>query len=240
FGDPLASIAKDHLRILRYYRFQARFGDELDQEAETACAEMADTLKGLSRERIADELLKLLSLPDPAPTAARMFERGVLRVILPETCTAHVKALAALVVQEAAQDEPPAPLRRLAALLPPSAEVAESVAARLRLSKNQRARLVSAAERQDEDCAHPQSLAYRISVAFAVDRLLLLGAPIDAVRGWEPPRFPLKGGVIVARGVAAGPEVARILQMIERRWVSEGFPGEERIEELLTQALLER
>ncbi len=236
-GDARERIAEDHLRILRYYRFQARFGSELDAEAEEACAGMADTLKGLSRERIADELLKLLALPDPGETVERMHDRAVLRVILPETSLRHVEQMRELIEREAAQQFVPDALRRLAALLPPSPEIAEIVAARLRLSKAQRARLISAAERRDEDTSKPKELAYSVTPTFAADRLLLLGADAQQIAAWEPPVFPLKGGVIVARGVAAGPEVARILQTVERRWVAEGFPDKARIEQILSEEL---
>ncbi len=236
-GEAEARIAEDHLRIMRYYRFQARFGAELDQQAEEACERMADTLKGLSRERVAEELLKLLALPDPHKTVARMRTRGVLGVVLPETCSVHVEALAALIGAENAQGFARDPVRRLAALLPPSPDVAETCAARLRLSKAQRARLVSAAERQMSDAREPEALAYRIGVDFAVDRLLLLGEEARKVADFLPPSLPLKGGEIVARGVAAGPEVARILQEIERQWVAEGFPDRERVSAMLDQAL---
>lgn len=236
-GDARERIAEDHLRILRYYRFQARFGAKLDGEAEEACAEMAATLKGLSRERVADELLRLLALPAPGPTVERMFERGVLRVILPEACAAHIKALQTLIVHEADQGLAPDPVRRLAALLPPSPDVAEGVAARLRLSKAQRARLVSSAERLAVDGDNPRALAYRISVPFAVDRLLLLGEDTAPLTDWTPPAFPLKGGEIVARGVAAGPQVARILQATERQWVEEGFPPRLRVVQILDSLL---
>jgi poly(A) polymerase len=47
-GDAAQRIREDHLRILRYFRFQARFGDGADEEAERACADLAATLKGLS------------------------------------------------------------------------------------------------------------------------------------------------------------------------------------------------
>ncbi len=236
-GDPRERIAEDHLRILRYFRFQARFGAALDPAAEDACADMAETLKGLSRERIADELLKLLSLPDPHATVARMRALGVLGVILPETCAVHVGALAALIAAEAAQGIAPHPVRRLAALLPPSRDVAETCAARLRLSKTQRARLVTAAERQGDDTASPHALAYRMGVGSAQDRLLLLGADAQALTGYTPPTFPLKGGQIVASGIAAGPQVARILQAVERRWIAEDFPDEARIAALLNDEL---
>ena len=236
-GDARERIAEDHLRILRYYRFQARFGAELDAEAEEACADLAATLKGLSRERVADELLRLLALPNSGATVERMFDRGVLPVILPETCKPHVEALKALIAREDEQSIAGNPIRRLASLLPPSSDVAEGVAARLRLSKAQRAQLISASERLAGDAENPQALAYRLTVPFAVDRLLLLGKDAQSLARWEPPTFPLKGGAIVARGVAAGPEVARVLQTVERQWVAEGFPDALRVEEILTEVL---
>ncbi|QUL36464.1 CCA tRNA nucleotidyltransferase [Erythrobacter sp. JK5] len=236
-GDARDRIAEDHLRILRYYRFQARFGAELDPEAEAACAAMANTLKGLSRERIASELLGLLALPDPHATVERMHRQGVLPVILPEACRTYVERLGPFMAREKAQGFAPEAVRRLAALLPPSREVAETVAARLRLSKAQRARLVNAAERSDADAAEPRALAYTHSPAFAIDRLLLLGEDARALADWQPPVFPLKGGTIVERGVDAGPEVARILQAVERRWIAEGFPEADRVEQLLAEEL---
>lgn len=236
-GAARERIAEDHLRILRYYRFQTRFGAGLDDEAEDACAELAHTLKGLSRERIAAELLALLALPDPHATIARMRQRGVLPVILPEACPSHVTALERLIAAERAQGFAPDPVRRLAALLPPSGEVAETVAARLRLSKAQRTRLLAAAERLPADAADPKGLAYRITPALAADRLLLAGAEAVALKDWTVPIFPLKGGAIVHRGVTAGPLVARILQAVEARWVAEGFPDDARIDALLAEEL---
>ncbi len=71
----------------------------------------------------------------------------------------------------------------------------------------------------------------------AKDRLLLEREPIAMLDGWELPVFPLKGGEIVQRGVTAGPDVARILQAVENRWIEEGFPPRERVEELLAGEL---
>lgn len=236
-GDARERIAEDHLRILRYYRFQARFGAQLDPHAEEACADLAPTLKGLSRERVADELLKLLALSDPGATVERMFDRAVLRVILPETTLAHVELLRDVIAREHAQGFAPDPLRRLAALLPPMPEIAEIVAARLRLSKAQRGVLVATAERLDRDRADPRRLAYEEGNAVAINRLLLLNGEATSVRDWTAPEFPLKGGAIVARGVAAGPDVARILRSVERRWVDEGFPDAHRVASILDEEL---
>lgn len=233
-GDASQRIREDHLRILRYFRFQARFGSQpAEQEAENACAELAPMLKGLSRERVGWELQNLLALPDPGPTVARMAELGVLAVVLPE---ADAAALAPLVEAERREGVAPDPIRRLAGLLPPDPAAAERVAARLRLSVAQKKRLMLAAGR-DRDEPDPRALAYRIGRDAAIDRLLLGGRSTASLRGWAPPVFPLKGGAIVARGVAAGPEVARILRAVEGRWIAEEFPGEERVAELLEQQL---
>ena len=236
-GDAGERIREDHLRILRYFRFQARFGADADPGAETACRDLAHTLKGLSRERVAMELLALLALPDPGPTVDRMAQLGVLEVILPEAGKGGLAALRALVAAEAAASVEANALRRLAALLPPSPPVAETVAARLRLSKAQRGRLIAAAERTANDAANPRALAYAGGVESAVDRLLLNGADPAPLTGWQVPELPLKGGEIVARGVGAGPDVARTLREVERRWVAEGFPPRDRVLKLLDDVL---
>ncbi len=239
-GDARERIAEDHLRILRYYRFQARFGSELDSAAEDACAELAHTLKGLSRERVAMELLALLALPDPYTTVLRMRDRGVLPVILPEAGKAELARLELLVGNEAQYGAEPDPLRRLAALLPAVPAIAENVAARLRLSRAQRERLESLAARGPADGEAPLALAYREGTENARDRLLLTNQDPRAVIEWPIPRFPLKGGEIVARGVDAGPDVARTLRHVEARWIDEGFPDRSRVEQLLEDVLAGR
>ncbi|MBU6266221.1 MAG: CCA tRNA nucleotidyltransferase [Sphingomonadales bacterium] len=233
-GDARQRIREDHLRILRYFRFQARFGGTPpDAEAEAAVRDLAATLKGLSRERIGMELLNLLGLPDPAPTVARMGELGVLAVILPE---ADPAALTALIAAETRAAMAPDALRRLAALLPPQVALAEQVAARFRLSSAQKKRLALAAAR-DATPGDPRALAYRLGMTGALDRLLIAGADTTALHGWTPPVLPLKGGDIVARGVQAGPEVARILQAVEARWVAEAFPPPARVAAILDEEL---
>ena len=113
---------------------------------------------------------------------------------------------------------------------------AEQVAARLRLSIAQKKRLILAARRNE--ASEPRALAYRIGHEAALDRLLLAGVETAALKGWHAPFFPLKGGAIVARGVAAGPEVAHILRAVEAQWIAEGFPDEDRVAQLLDTALV--
>lgn len=232
-GDAETRISEDHLRILRYFRFQARFGSRpADVEAEAACAKLAPTLKALSRERVAMELLNLLALPDPAPVLARMAELGVLAEVLPEADPAR---LAALVEAEQAQQVAPAALRRLAAILPADSVKAGQVAARLRLSTAQKKRLMKAAARGGEEDA--RALAYWLGRDGATDRLLLTGGSVAPLSNWDIPTLPVKGGDLVKAGVEAGPEVARLLKIVEAQWVAEGFPGPERVFEIIASAL---
>jgi poly(A) polymerase len=224
-GEPLSRIAEDHLRILRFFRFHARFGTGApDPAALDACAARANDLMALSRERIADELLKLLGLPDPAPTVTLMIARGILKSVLPEIEAAD--RLAALVAAEAAAGIAPDPIRRLAALLPADAEAAAAVAARLRLSKRAARRLVSAA---DPALDAPEPLAYWIGNEEAVDRFLLAGergVDLGALQRWQRPRLAVRGGDLIAMGLEAGPVVAATLQAIERDWADAGFSAD--------------
>ena len=217
-GDPYTRIAEDHLRILRFFRFHARFGDAPDGPGLDACTDRANDLMALSRERIAAELLKLLVAKGAVPVVALMIERGILRPVLPEIT--EVPAFEALADAEAQAGVAPDPIRRLASLIP--SDAADSVGARLRLSNADRKRLIAAHEGPGSEGA--RALAYRVGPAIALDRLLLAGESVEPLAGWTPPRLLLSGGDLVARGIARGPEVARTLRQIETQWIAEDFP----------------
>jgi poly(A) polymerase len=236
-GEPLQRIAEDHLRILRFFRFTARFGKAVDKAGLAACAARANDLMALSRERIADEWLKLLALPEPQATAALMLSHGLLAPVLPEIKEGASGRLAALVGAEREAGLLPDPLRRFASLLPADPLIAEKVAARLKLSNKARKRMASAAIPYAGE--QPRGLAYRLGVEEAQDRLLLAGQAAAAaeLKGWLPPRLPIGGGQLIARGLTPGPAVARMLKEIEERWVLEGFPSQARLDELVSEAL---
>lgn len=238
-GDPLQRIAEDHLRILRFFRFLARFGDAPDAEGLAACIDRANDLMALSRERIADELLKLLVARDAVAVMRLMVEHGIWTPVLPEIDAVAVERLAALAASEATAAIAPDPIRRLAALL--RTGNAEAVTARLKLSNAQRKRVATALGQ--DDAQPPRALGYRLGVESAIDRLLLSGevaAAADLV-DWTRPSLPLSGGALVERGLARGPDVAKALRAVEDRWIAEGFPDAARTgviaDEVVAQAL---
>lgn len=240
-GAASERIAEDHLRILRYFRFLARFGrNEPDAEAYDACRAAANSLMALSRERIADELLKLLAVPSPLPSLHLMVDGGILRPVLPEIDRSGLDRLASLVAREAASATDPSALRRLAALLPPDPRTADAVGARLKLSNKARKRLAVALER-GQDSLPPRALAHGVGVEGAIDRILLDPAlPIESVaslEGWTPPQLPIGGGALIARGLSPGPHVAKALGEVQRIWVEEGFPDADRVAEIADQTV---
>lgn len=243
-GDPLQRIAEDHLRILRFYRFAGRFGKgDLEPDSHAAVIAARQSLKSLSRERVADELLKILSLPDPRAIVRQMAADGMFAVILPETADDFAATLDRLLGNEAATGVCPAPLRRFAALLPPDAVTAEQVASRLRLSTRQRKHLAALAAHRTGPVRPARQLAHAIGVDGARDVWLLAGTPdmataaVLSLNGWDVPQLPMKGGDIIARGVTAGPEVARILRAVEATWVAEDYPDAARVAALADQMI---
>ena len=146
-GAPAERIAEDYLRLLRFFRFFAAVGrPPADADALVACREAAAHIGGLSGERIAKELLALLGVDDPAPTLALMAGEGILAHIDPHLSdTGRASAVAAL---ERRLELNADPVRRLAGLIDDAAPeggalVGESVAARLRLSNADRARIAA-------------------------------------------------------------------------------------------------
>ena len=236
-SDPFERIAEDHLRILRFFRFQARFGKgEPDPAALEACTARANDLMALSRERIADELLKLLSVAEPVATIKIMLERAILKPVIPEIEPTAWRQLQALVEAESESGLAAEPLRRLTALLPRDPEIAGAVASRLKLSNRAKSRIRCASE---PEIADPRAAAYRHGVECAVDRLLLAGKPsqASALASWTPPRLPTSGGALIKRGLAEGPAVSRALRGIEDRWVAAGFPSGAEFEAIVAEVL---
>lgn len=239
-GDPLTRIAEDHLRILRFFRFHARFGKGApDAQGYDACAARAKDLMALSRERIADELLKILAGDDPAAVIRLMIDREILASVLPEIGPDNARRLDALVAAEAAAAVAPDRIRRFIALVPADPAAADDIAARLRLSNAIRKRI--ALVLSGMPAGTPAAMGYRIGREAAIDRLLLAGETAGAasLRNWDKPTLPTSGGALVARGLTAGPAVARALRAIEERWIAEGFPGRERVDAIVDAELLQ-
>ena len=234
-GEAAQRIAEDVLRVLRYYRFEARFGGGSgDTEARAACRAAVSLLPKLSAERVAGELLRLLAVPNPVPALRMMAEDGVLAAILPEAT--RLDRLDRLLLFEPEPD--PEPLRRLAALLDVDATGAEALVDRLKLSNAERGRLVGLARPwsldPDGEARVQRRAIYDLGTERYRDLALLLAADgsVDEARlhqllalatNWKPPRVPLKGRDVTALGIAPGPRVGQLLTDIRHWWEDSDF-----------------
>jgi poly(A) polymerase len=220
-GDARQRIREDYLRILRFYRFHAWYGDPaagMDADALAACAELSAGIDTLSRERIGHEVRRLLAAPDPSPAVAAMQITGVLARVLPG---ADSRALAPLVHMEAAMR--PDWLRRLAALGGDGAE------AGLRMSREEVRRFSLLREGMGA-VTGPGELGYRLGAELARDIVLLRSATSGAAlpSEWEAAVaqgasaiFPVKAADL-SRDLS-GRAIGKRLKELEARWIAADF-----------------
>jgi len=237
-GDPAVRIEEDRLRILRFFRFHAYYGrGEPDAAGLAAAVAAAPSLALLSGERIAAELFKLLRA-DAAPAVLRiMASHGVLAHLLP-AATGFAR-LARLIAIERELGRPD-PLRRLSALLPNDAAIADQIADRLKLSNDERGRLASMAApalmvAADMDGAARARALYRLGERQFVDLVLLAwaGGPmadaarwrghLAAAKNWVRPLLPVSGADVLALGLPPGPRVGAVLAAVEQWWEAGEF-----------------
>lgn len=221
--DAAARIAEDYLRILRFFRFHAWYGDDAEGPnplALAAIAEATDGLSQLSRERIGAEVRKLLSAPDPAPSVAAMRACGVLTRILPG---ADDRALAPLVHLEAEAGVSPDWLARLAVMVGPEA------AARLRLSRSEEVRLCLFRDGMGSPRG-PGELGFRHGFedarAILLLRAAMMGMPLydAALREAEAgarAEFPVRAADLMPD--LSGPALGRELERLKALWITSGF-----------------
>ena len=221
--DADRRIKEDYLRILRFFRFHAWYGDinaGLDAEGLAACAANLVGLETLSKERVGSEIKKLLTAADPAPSTASMGASGVLSTILPG---ADVKYLPVLVHLEQQTGSPPDPIRRLAAL------GGEDVKTLLRLSNTEAKKLVQLRE-GIASLQSPAALGYYLGADMARDVILLRSALMETplvetafeqAKAGAAVQFPIKAADLMPayQGAALGEK----LKELERKWVASGF-----------------
>ncbi|WP_235871364.1 CCA tRNA nucleotidyltransferase [Shimia sediminis] len=231
--DADLRIREDYLRILRYFRFHAWYGDTaqgMDPDALAAIATNIDGINTLSKERLGAEMLKLLAAPDPAPAVAAMRQTGALTTVI---TGADDRALAPLVHLEQEIGANPDPIRRLAAL------GGQNVAKGLRLSKKQ-TRLLDTLHNAIGTPETAGSLAYQHGTGTALSVLLLRAALLEMpmsptwrneIAAGAKATFPVKPADLMP--ALSGPTLGAELKRLEALWIASGFTL--RRQELLKQ-----
>jgi poly(A) polymerase len=259
-GDAEARIREDYLRILRFFRFSARFAASgLDREGLSAAIRSRDGLARLSRERVRAELMKLFAAPRASEVVQTMGECGFLEPILGGV--GYTRRLSRLIAIEAERGVDGDAVLRLTALGVAIPEDAERLRDRLRLANAEANRLRSAAAALIglHGIAAPPSfhglraLLFTAGREAARDALALAQAESEALPA-DPafaaadrfladapePKLPISGADLIVRGVATGRPVGRALRAFQALWIRAGFPKEpETLARLLEEAVAE-
>jgi poly(A) polymerase len=243
-GDAEERIKEDYLRILRFFRFFAWYGHgRPDAAAIKAMVRLKDGINQLSAERVWSELKKLLSAPDPSRALLWMRQSGVLTQVLPESEKWGIDLIHGLVRAGHELEWPIDPMLRIEALVPPYDARMEGLAARLRLSKAEGARLIGWAKSGEAKPARTDKVLalelYKGDRQGVLDRLRLAVASarekgetktVEALlrqlafaEGWQKPVFPLSGADMLAGGLESGPDVGRRLKQLKEKWIASGF-----------------
>ncbi len=237
-GDAQTRIREDYLRILRFFRFFAWYGQGApDPVGLAACEKLKQGLADISVERIWMETKKLLGAPDPMQSMAAMEESGVLGQLFPQS--RGLDLLRQLVALENAANLAPEPMVRFLALFWKDAKAVVSVTADLKMSNEESQRLRWAVQndapiRAGMTPAAMRGALYKSGTGVFRDRVLLQWAQdlassaawrqlYDEASGWQRPVLPITGEDLLERGIPEGPPVGAGLRKLETYWVDSDF-----------------
>ena len=254
-GSAKERIEEDILRLLRFFRFHATFGgNNIDQDAISACRDLAPMLIELSSERVQSELFKILEVSDPAYTLALMDSELILKYILPEAKDFKRLKMLVWIENKFFNNDTirPDKLRRLAAVLNSNQTGHMALAKRLRLSKKQSLRLATMTKSTqlpvpelndlkkhqalydlgfDNFCdlvllgwAQEENTKSYLSPERAIDWLRM----INEASTWQKPTFPIKGSDARKLGLKQGPAVGKAMKKVEIWWRDGDFQANKR------------
>jgi poly(A) polymerase len=238
-GEAETRIREDYLRILRFFRFFASHGrSPPDREGLKACAANAGGMAQLSRERVQQELLKLLGARGALEAALAMDSIGLWPAILPGFSVV-MEELKSFMALEASLGMHSDRILRLAALTASAHGQQEA----LKLSNAEAQRIFTAHVTASEIIEVPVSprlarhLIYDAGPDGFRDGLLLAAG----TKGWRadlvrealeksrplldnPPINPFRGADLERHGISEGPRMGAILREATRIWLTEDLP----------------
>ncbi|WP_306250264.1 CCA tRNA nucleotidyltransferase [Parvularcula sp. IMCC14364] len=247
-GDTQTRIREDYLRILRFYRFSARYAATIDPQGHAACESLRAGLQQISSERVTAELRKILAGPRLPFTLTAMADSGILAEIIPAPADLPNACALYDLCQQTHENTPEL---YLAALWDNPADVIT----RLRLSNAQSQHLTSISTNTDwlaaaPDEAHGRELLYRHGPEALRAASLLLGARDHAAglettrwhdlfslpARWQAPACPFSAASFIARGLPIGPAIGKALAAAEKAWIAADYPrGKATIDQIIDE-----
>jgi len=243
-GAAEERIQEDYLRILRFFRFQGRYGQgNPDEEALAAIRKHAPSLKTLSAERVQGEFFKIFSGPNGVRLAEIIGDVGCYKILFGFE-KIDLKALGEVLRFETLLGLSPQPLLRMAALFESTPGYVRILAESLKLSNKDR-EILGFLEHPVADMPLHEQL-YRYGASLTRFKMILeackgglsesdLKEREKTILHWKKPVFPLKGSDLKILGVQQGPPLGLLLKTLEQDWIDNQFYGDK--EEYLKKAL---
>ena len=227
-GNAEARIKEDALRIMRFFRFTARYGQvEPDAEGMNACSNLRSMIGGLSIERVRDEFLKMMALQNFMQPIRAMQRAGILGQIYgadfdhsaieklstcEERCGVTADALARFY------------------LLSQGVLSATEAAKKFHLSNADKNRIHSleALRQEARDDVSVERLLYIYSPWAVGQYFICEGSSLytryaDVIKEWSKPVFPIQGKDLLALGFKAGPALGARMKELEQTWIESEF-----------------
>lgn len=228
-GEPAQRIAEDYLRILRFYRFQALYGRGLaDAAAINACQQAAAKISTLSRERITQEMRKIIAIDDPVDILETMRAGSIMPELFhPSYMPENMKSLCRM----QGEDDAVMVEARLYILSGGDENHIAALDKYLLFSKEQAKNFAALFIAVAMPCGVKERL-YRFGRAIALQSILIMAAMEDVVPdaemmdlllNWEIPVLPISGDDLKSLGVMPGPPMGDILRAVEAWWIAEDF-----------------
>lgn len=228
-GEPDLRVKEDYLRILRYFRFMARFGDfkQIDKASLQACMDYKTSLTNISSERIYSELMKILIARQRHQAVQLMEKVGIFRILDLPIKNASLQALGDT---EKKLGFEKSALRALAFLLAPHTDWGQ-IAHGLKFSNKEKKHLKTL--QQYSQLQPPLSLTQLRSIIYlhgleiAQDIYILKYHPAcEIITDWQaitPLPFPLSGADLIQQGLEPSPQMGEILKTLEQEYIKSDF-----------------
>ena len=234
-GSADDRIREDYLRILRFFRFFAEYGQgAIDQTGLAACIRQRTGLRTLSGERVSSEFLKLLKAPRALAALEKISDHGLWGEFFPTVPRlSHLARLSGSTPNASAS-------LRLACMTIGIDEDVSRIVDRLRLSNAEAATARNAA-RLAGNITPPTPSEVKAQI-YAVGNDDFLNqvyharsssfrqlanpdwlAAIRLARSWTAPEFPISGRDALTLGLEPGPDVGLALKAVEQTWIASSF-----------------
>lgn len=228
-GKPEQRIAEDYLRILRFFRFHAYYGQgEMDIEALRACQKASEHMSSLSRERITQEFLKILESEKVEDILSVMFDHKVLSELQDKKYDPQILINLVSLQQKYAENNV---ITRLFVLAGCQAKLFDEY---LRLSHAQQNFLIKldmimTSVIYDDKKSLKRAIYYHGNdllvqgylLAIALNKVEGNDQVLAMIKEWQAPKFPLSGQDLMEEGYQTGPELGMELKRREEEWLDE-------------------